>query len=141
MTDRSIRTWIWVSLAAQAFGYVVDAVWHGWISPGVEPATVEEMVRHLATVHLPLYVGAVSVLASTEVAVLRLGRAASGTALAAFAGALLSAGSEAWHASSHLRLDTQHAPVAGTLSFVGFLVAVVAMSLSGRSRRRAGARD
>ncbi len=113
MTDRSIRTWIWVSLAAQAFGYVVDAVWHGWISPEVEPATVEEMVRHLA----------------------------GGTALAAFAGALLPAGSEAWHAASHLRLDTQHAPVAGTLSFVGFLVAVVAMSPSRRSRRRVGTRD
>ena len=134
MTDRSIRTWIWISLAAQALGYVVDALWHGWLGAGVEPATVDAMVRHLGTVHLPLYVGAASVLASTEVALLRLGRSADGATLVAFAGALLSAGSEAWHAASHLRLDTAHAAIPGTLSFVGFVVVVVAMSLSRRRR-------
>ena len=76
--------------------------------------------------------GALSVLASTEVARLRAGRAARGAVLVAFAGGLLSAGAEAWHASSHLRLDTEHAAIPGTLSLVGFVVVVVAMSLSRR---------
>jgi len=62
MEDRSARTWIWASLILQFFGYVFDAVWHGLLSPGVEPTTVGEMVRHLGTVHLPLYIGAASVL-------------------------------------------------------------------------------
>ena len=63
-------------------------------------------------------------------------RAATNRALSiAAAGAVLSAGAEAWHAASHLRLDTHTAPLAGILSVVGFLVVVVAMSLSGRRRR------
>jgi len=52
---------------------------------------------------------------------------------------VVSAGAEGWHAASHLRLDTHHAPVAGVLSFVGFLVVVVAMSLSSWAERRRAA--
>src|SRR5437879_130401 len=74
MEDRSARTWIWASLILQFFGYVFDAVWHGLLSPGVEPTTVGEMVRHLGTVHLPLYIGAASVLVSTSRALLRQAR-------------------------------------------------------------------
>jgi hypothetical protein len=139
MRDRSVRTWIWVSLALQAAGYVFDAVWHGLLNPGFEPATAAEMLRHLLTVHLPLYVGAASVLASTTVALVgHARRSQGGMALpAAFAGAVISAGAEAWHAASHLRLDTHAGPIAGMLSFVGFLVVLVA--LSRWSRRRAAA--
>jgi hypothetical protein len=130
MNTQSTRAWIWASLALQFAGYVVDVIWHGLLQPGVEPTTVEEMARHLGTVHLPLYIGAVSVLVSTARAFLR----SHGPAVSiAFAGTVLSAGAEAWHAYSHLRLDTHTAPFAGILSVIGFLVAVVAMSLSGRA--------
>ena len=133
MNTQSIRAWIRTSLALQFVGYVIDVIWHGLLQPGVEPTTAGEMARHLGTVHLPLYIGAVSVLVSTARAFLRRH---GPTVSIAFAGAVLSAGAEAWHASSHLRLDTHSAPVAGILSVIGFLVAVVAMSLSGWARRR-----
>ena len=140
MEDRSARRWVWVSLILQALGYVFDAIWHGLLRPGVEPTTVGDMVRHLGTVHLPLYLGAASVLVSTSRALLRqIRRSATGIALpTAVAGAVLSAAAEAWHAASHLRLDTHSAPVAGILSAIGFLVVVIAMAVShGRQRRRA----
>jgi hypothetical protein len=138
MTDQSARTWIWASLIVQGLGYVYDAVWHGLLNPGFEPTTAADMMRHLLTVHLPLYIGAASLLASTSVVLLRhLRRSHVGRALpAAFAGALVSAGAEGWHAASHLRLDTHGGPIAGTLSFIGFLVVLVALSLSSRRRRR-----
>ena len=71
MQDVSARTWVWASVSLQFLGYVLDAVWHGLLNPGVEPTTVEEMVRHLGTVHLPLYIGAASVPVSTSRALLR----------------------------------------------------------------------
>lgn len=132
---RSLRTWVWASIILQAVGYAIDVVWHGLLNPGVEPATVRDMARHLGTVHLPLYFGAASVLVSTGLALLRHVRRSThggGALLLAFVGAVLSAGAEAWHAYSHLRLDTHHAPVAGTLSAVGYLVVVVTMWRSGR---------
>ena len=141
MEDRSARTWVWASLILQAFGYGFDAVWHGLLHPGVEPTTMGAMVRHLGTVHLPLYIGAVSVLVSTSRALLRqIRRSATGIALpTAVAGAVLSAAAEAWHAASHLRLDTHSAPVAGILSAIGFLVVVIAMAVSHDRRRRRAA--
>ena len=91
MEDRSARRWVLVSLILQALGYVFDAVWHGLLRPGAEPTTVGDMVRHLSTVHLLLYLGAVSVLVSTSRALLRqIRRGAIGLALPiAVAGAVL----------------------------------------------------
>jgi hypothetical protein len=138
MQDHTIRRWIWIAIIIQLVGYVVDVLWHGVLRPGVEPTTVGEMTHHLLTVHLPLYLGALSVLVVTGVALVR--RALPGVApVIAFCGAVVSAGAEAWHAYSHLQLDTQHAPIAGSLSALGFLVVIVAMTMSGRRRRRAGA--
>jgi hypothetical protein len=141
MNDHSMRRWIWASVIVQFLGYVLDAVWHGLLNSGVELTTVGEMARHLGTVHLPLYIGATSVLVSTSRALLRqMRRSSTGVTLPiAFAGAVLSAGAEAWHAYSHLRLDTHSAPVAGTLSVLGFVVVVIAMSVSGWERRRRAA--
>jgi len=138
MEDRSVRTWIWASLILQTLGYGFDAVWHGLLNPGVEPTTMREMVRHLGTVHLPLYIGAASVLVSTSRALLRqIRRSETGIALPiAVAGAMLSTAAEVWHAYSHLRLDTHSAPIAGVLSVIGFLVVVIAMALSRGDRRR-----
>jgi predicted membrane protein len=132
MEDRSARTWVWASLLLQALGYGFDAIWHGLLNPGVEPTTRSEMVRHLGTVHLPLYIGAASVLVSTSRALLRqIRRSATGIALPiTVAGAMLSTAAEAWHAYSHLRLDTHSAPIAGVLSVIGFFVIVIAMALS-----------
>ena len=122
--NRSAGNWIWWAVSLQALGYFIDVVWHGLLSDGVEPSTFREMARHLATVHLPLYVGCASVLVATAVALIH--RTREPAVAIAFAGAVLSAAAEAWHAYSHLQLDTQHAPVAGILSGIGFVVVVVA---------------
>lgn len=137
MHDRSARTWVWASLVLQLLGYGYDAVWHGLLNPGVEPATLREMVRHLSTVHLPLYIGAASVLVSTSWTLLRrIGRSAPGIALpSAVTGAVLSTAAEVWHAYSHLRMDTHSAPAAGVLSVIGFLIVAIAMSLWRGGRR------
>lgn len=138
MEERSARGWIWASLALQLLGYVYDAAWHGLLNPGIEPQTPGQMVWHLGTVHLLLYIGAASVLVSTSGALLRrLGRSPIGVALPiAVAGAWLSAGAEAWHAVSHLRLDTRTAPIAGTLSCIGFLASCSAMTSARWARQR-----
>jgi len=125
------RSWVWISLLVQGVGYAFDALWHGVLRPGVEPATYEAMLRPLLTVPLPLYVGAASLLVSTATLLVRR----RGVALA-FGGALLSVVAEAWHAASHLQLDTHAGPITGSLSFVGFLIALSAMVASRRRRRR-----
>ena len=137
MPGWSPRKWIWASLILQVLGYMFDAVWHGLLHPGAEPTTVGEMMRHLGTVHLPLYIGSASVLVSTCSALLgEIRRSETGIALPiAFAGAVLSAVAEAWHAYSHLRLDTHSAPIAGVISAIGFLVVLTMMSMSSRRRR------
>jgi peptidoglycan/LPS O-acetylase OafA/YrhL len=138
MTARSTRSWIWTALVVQFIGYVFDAVWHGLLRPGMEPQTFNEMVRHLLTVHLPLYVGALGLLVTTTMALLQRVRPADASTapLIAFGGAVLSTVAEAWHAFSHLRMDTHTGPIAGTLSFVGFLIALVAVSMWSRKQRR-----
>jgi hypothetical protein len=131
MTAQSTRSWLWTAIIVQFAGYVFDALWHGVLRPGMEPQTFVEMLRHLATVHLPIYVGAVGLLVTTGLAVLqRLRRRRAGVALrVAFAGALLSTAAEAWHAYSHLHMDTHTGPITGAVSVVGFLVTVTAVWL------------
>ena len=132
------RTWIWAALIFQLAGYAFDALWHAVLSRGVEPTTMAEMVRHLSTVHLPLYLGAIAVLILALRALAhRVRRAASGWALPiACAGAAISVASEGWHAYSHLQLDTHSAPIAGIASVLGFAVAVAATFADGRQERR-----
>ena len=110
---QSVRSWIKVALIVQVLGYVFDAVWHGLIQPGVEPETFQEMTRHLLTVHAPLYVGALAVLITMGMALVRAGRTRIGMAIA-FGGAVVSAAAEAWHAYSHLQMDTHLGPIAGS---------------------------
>lgn len=57
--------WIWAALSVQLFGLAFDAVWHGLLNPDFEAVTVAEMVTHLSTVHLPIYIGVLSVLVTT----------------------------------------------------------------------------
>jgi hypothetical protein len=138
MRDQAVRRWVWAALTVQLLGYIYDVLWHGLLHPGVEPATVGDMASHLGTVHLPLYVGAAAVLVTTLRALVhRIPRSGAGTALpVAVAGAVLSFAAEAWHAASHLRMDTHSAPVAGILSVVGFLLVVGAMGASRWARRQ-----
>jgi hypothetical protein len=122
------RRWIAAALVLQAVGFAYDALWHGVLHPGAEPQTRPEMVRHLVTVHLPLYIGVLSVLVTTGwgfVAAIRRSRSAAAWWAAAF-GALLSAVGETWHAAAHLELNTHAGALAGTLSPVGFVIVAIA---------------
>jgi hypothetical protein len=143
---RSDRLWIWAALGLQLVGYIVDFVWHGLATPDAEPATRRDMIRHLISVHAPLYVGAAAVLIAMLRAMAHRARRSAaperphalalGALTVALAGAVLSVGAEAWHAWSHLHLDTEHAPVAGVLSLVGYLVATIATIVGGQRARR-----
>lgn len=138
MGRRSIRAAIWTAVGLQGLGLAIDAIWHGLVNPGFEAETVAEMVRHLSTVHLTIYVGAVAVLISTGWALGdRIRRSArSIESLVAFTGALISAAGEAWHAYTHLQLSTHSGPLAAATSFFGLLVVVLATWLGGRRERR-----
>jgi len=132
---RIARGWIWAALALQAVGLAFDGVWHGLIRPGVEPTTFAEMIVHLGTVHLPLYLGVLSVVITSGWAFVER---RSGSAVA-FAGALLSTAAEAWHASIHLRLSTRGGPIAEGVAMIGFIVVVIAVWAGGRQERRRSA--
>jgi hypothetical protein len=131
---QTARAWIWAALALQLAGLAFDGLWHGLLRPGVEPTTFAEMLVHLGTVHLPLYLGVLSVLITTGLALVE--RSASAIA---FAGALLSTAAEAWHASIHLRLSTRGGPIAEGLAVVGLIVVVTAVWVRGRRERRLAA--
>jgi hypothetical protein len=133
--------WIWAALSVQLFGLAFDAVWHGLLNPDFEAVTVDQMVRHLSTVHLPLYIGVLSLLVTTAWALIdQIRRSNIGAALpVAFAGAVVSTAGEIWHAYTHLQLSTHSGPIAGITSSFGFIVVVTALWLEGRHNRRAAA--
>jgi type IV secretory pathway VirB2 component (pilin) len=136
-------TWIWVSLTVQLLGLAFDAVWHGLLNPDFKAVTVGQMVTYLSTVHLPIYIGVMSVLLSTAWALVdQIRRSKISVALpVAFAGALVSAAGEGWHAYTHLQLSTHSGPIAAITAFVGFIVVVAALWLAGRHGRRRAADD
>src|SRR3989454_12656749 len=94
---RTARGWIWAALALQALGLAFDGVWHGLISPGVEPTTFTEMIVHLGTVHLLLYLGVLSVVITTGWALVER-RSGSAVALGR---AALAASAGGWPAPHH----------------------------------------
>ncbi len=132
------RIWIWAALSVQLLGLAFDAVWHGLLNPDFEAVTVDQMVRHLSTVHLPLYIGVLSVLVSTAWALIDgMRRSKIGVALpVAFAGALVSTAGEVWHAYIHLQLSTHSGAIAGITSSFGFILVAIALWLAGRDDRR-----
>jgi hypothetical protein len=139
---RTLRKLIWISLGIQFVGLVFDYAWHG-LNPDFKPVTVREMVTHLSTVHLPLYVGVLSVLVTTAwalVSQMRQSQIGIGLPIA-FAGALIAAAGEGWHAYTHLQLRTHSGPIAGATALVGFIVVVIALWLAGRHERRRAADD
>jgi hypothetical protein len=139
MSSSGPRMWIWAALTVQLFGLVFDAVWHGLLNPDFEAATISQMVTHLSTVHLPIYIGVLSVLVSTAWALVdQMRRSKIGVALpVAFSGAIISTAGEIWHAYTHLQLSTHSGPIAGTISFFGLIVVISALWLAARHDRRA----
>jgi hypothetical protein len=133
--EQRARSWIWAAIIVEIIGLAVDAVWHGVLSPEVEPRTHGEMVRHLLTVHLVLYVGVVWLVVSTAWALVeRARRSGIGVALpVALAGAAVQLGGEAWHAYSHLQL--RPSPVPELAGFVGLAVVIAATAVSARRAR------
>lgn len=133
---------VWVAVAVQVVGLGFDAVWHGVLEPGFEATTVEEMARHLATVHLPIHVGVTAVFVATGWALIeRWRRSGPGVALpVAFAGALLALVGEVWHAYTHLQLSTHAGPIAGLTALLGLTTVVVAVWLAGRRQQRGAGR-
>jgi hypothetical protein len=137
-SPHTARRWLWAAVALQLGGFLYDAVWHGLLHPGGEPQTRHAMVIHLGTVHLPLYAGVLSVFVMTLWALvdeIRRSSAPRAWWVAAF-GALLSLVGEAWHAVTHLQLDTHAGAVAGSLSPVGLILVVAALWRAGRVARR-----
>jgi hypothetical protein len=120
----------------QVGGFGFDALWHGLVHPEFEASTRAEMAAHLATVHLPLYVGVVGFLVAIERAVTwRARRGLVGTPLMiALGGAVLQVIGEAWHAWTHLRLAPE-AMVPGLLSLTGFVIALAALGVDWRRSR------
>jgi hypothetical protein len=135
--------WIWAALAVQLGGLAFDAVWHGLLNPDFEATTVDQMVRHLTTVHLPIYIGVLSVLVTTAWELVDQIRGSKiGVALpVAFAGALVATAGEIWHAYSHLQLSTHSGPIAGITAVFGFIVVVIALWFAGHHERRAPSDD
>src|SRR5262249_10585393 len=115
----------------------IDIAWHA-LHSDFEATTAEQMLVHLGTVHIPIYVGVVCVLLTTGWALIdQARRPPIGAAFpVAFVGAVISFLGEAWHADHHLGLDTQGGPLAGAVSLLVFLIGGGAMWVSGRRDRR-----
>ena len=136
MKPETPRFWVWAFVIVQLVGLGIDVVWHGLLHPDFEPQTFDEMVRHLGTVHLPLYLGVAGLLVSTAWAALAHARR-SGIGRAPFlaaAGAIVQAIGEAWHACSHLAMRPN--PTPELVGFVGLMVAIIATFIAGRGPRR-----
>jgi hypothetical protein len=131
------RTWVWTFVGVQIVGVVVDAIWHGLMHPDFEPRTLAETVRHLATVHLVLYLGVLGLCVVTAWALFgRSRRPGAGIALPhAFAGAMLQLVGEVWHAAVHLAL--RPSPFPELIGFVGLAVVIGATIVAGRRARGA----
>jgi hypothetical protein len=134
---RSPRAWIWASVIVQLLGLTFDALWHGLLNPDFEAETVSQMITHLSTVHLPIYIGVVSVLLTTAWALVdQIRRSRIGLALPiAFTGSVVSTAAEGWHAYTHLQLSTHSGPIAAATALFGFVVVITALWLGGRRRR------
>jgi len=134
---KKARTLIWTALGVQLAGLLIDIAWHA-VHSDFEATTAEQMLVHLGTVHIPIYVGVVCVLLTTGWALIdQARRPPIGAAFpVAFVGGVISFLGEAWHAYHHLRLDTHGGPLAAATSLFGFLIVVTAMWVSGRRDRR-----
>lgn len=120
------RSWIWGAVIVEIIGLSIDAVWHGVRSADAEPRTRREMLRHLLTVHLVLYLCVALLFVSTAWALVeRARRSGTGVALpVAFVGAAVQLGGDVWHAYSHLQMRPN--PLPELAGFVGLTVVIAA---------------
>ena len=127
---------VWAALAIQFVGLVFDYAWHA-LNPDFDPVILREMVIHLSSVHLPLYIGVLAVLLTTLWALIaQVRQSRTGIALpVALLGALVAAAGEGWHAYTHLQLSTHSAAIAGTTALLGFIVVVTAVWQAGSHER------
>lgn len=134
---KKARILIWTALGVQLAGLIIDIVWHA-VHSDFEAKTTEQMLVHLGTIHIPIYVGVLCVLLATGWALVdQARRPPIGAAFpVAFVGAVISTVGETWHAYMHLQLDTHGGPIAAGVSFFGFLLVVAAMWMGGRRDRR-----
>jgi hypothetical protein len=139
VTPRTWRSSIWTVVIVQVIGLTIDAVWHGLLHPDFEAQTYGDMVWHLATVHLPLYLGVVGLFGVVAWAVFdRARRSTNGLPLlVAFAGSAVQLVGEIWHAYSHLQL--RPTPVPELIGFIGLAVVIGATVVAGRVARGARA--
>ena len=135
------RFWIWAFVIVQLVGLAVDAFWHWLLHPDFEPQTFGEMVRHLVTVHLLLYIGVAGLLVSTAWVALALARRSgiSRVPLLAVGGSVVQTVGEAWHAYSHLAMRPN--PLPELVGFVGLVITIIATITSGRGTRHSADRD
>lgn len=137
---RRARTYIWAAVTVEIIGLAIDALWHGVLAAEVEPQTRVEMVRHLASVHLVLYVGVAALFLVTGWALIdrvrqpRPGAASITLVGLALAGATIQVIGEVWHAVSHLHL--QPTPTPELAGFVGLALVIVATAAAGRRARQ-----
>jgi len=128
---------MWICLGVEYVGLAYDLAWHGFLNPGFGAPTMDEMVKHLSTVHLPLYLGVAGMLVSSTWALVdHLRRSERGLAIpVAFVGSLIQTAGETWHAYSHLQLITHMGPIALSVSFI-VMVIVAAALVAGRRADR-----
>jgi hypothetical protein len=130
------RKWIWSAVVLQVLGLIYDVGWHA-LNPEFVAQTRGEMVSHLSTVHVPYYAGVAAILVTTGRALAQNRHAHTAATAAAFAGALLAAGGEFWHAYTHLQLSTEAAFGAAMLSIGGLAIVIAALLIAGRRERSA----
>ena len=132
MWQRATRG-VYLSIAVQVAGFVIDALWHGVLSHDAEPATTADMAIHLATIHLVFYVGVLGLFASVVRALIDHGmpHPGGGALTVAFVGAVVQVAGETWHAVSHLRL--RGTPTPEFVAYGGLVVAVAAFFFARRS--------
>ena len=135
------RTWMWIWLGVECVGLAYDFAWHGFLNPGFDATTMDEMVKHLSTVHLPLYFGVAGMLVSSTWGLIdHLRRSETGLAIpGAFVGSLIQTAGETWHAYSHLQLTTHTGPIAFSVSFIGMVIVAAALVAGRRGDRRRAA--
>jgi len=130
------RTLIWASLALQAVGFAIDAVWHGALHPDFEAPARAEMLAHLASVHAVFLVGILALVASTAWglwdAVTRSGDVPEFAV--ALAAALVQVAGQAWDLSGHLH-QSHGPPISWAMIVGGPLVVAVTLWVS-RARHR-----
>lgn len=120
---RDPRSLIWIAVVLQVLAFTWEGLWHGVLNPEFERApTVEAMRHHLATVHIPFYLGIVALLAATAWALVdRVRRGSTGIAIPlVFAMAVGQVVGQIWDAVGHLRLS-HGGPIAWTLIVLGFV--------------------